>query len=224
MASKYEYGTVARLFKSRQIYLQILKEQGYDVSPYETFSINEVNLMVQNDQQDMLIKHPQTGHKIYVSYQVDKKAIRPQHIHDIIDDLFHLEKILTTQDMLTIIVKDSPNDTLTNLVMNIYANSNIFINILYLDQLQFNVLEHSLVPEHKKLTHTESEEIKKKYNIRNSKELPEISRFDPPAQMLGMRPGDMCHIIRPSKISVVVDNYRICVNKSRGKKNEKSGK
>jgi len=223
MASKYEYGIVSRLYTSRKIYLQHLKEQGYDISPYETFSINEVNIMVQNNQQDMLVKHPGTGTKVYVSYQVEK-ALRPQNLHDMIDDLFHLEKMLTTQDMLTIIVKDSPNDTLTNLVMNIYANDNIFINILYLDQLQFNVLEHSLVPVHTKLTHTESEEIKKRYNIQNNNELPEISRFDPPAQMLGMRPGDMCHIIRPSKISVSVDNYRICVNKSRGKKSDKNSK
>lgn len=215
MASKFEYGIVSRLYNSRKTYLSQLKEQGYKVESYENFSINEVNIMVQNKQQDMLIEHS-SGNKIYVLYHVEK-ALRPQNIHDMVDDLFRLEKIITTMDTLTIIVKDPPNDTLTNLVMNIYANENIFINILYIDQLQFNVLEHSLVPIHKKLTSQEADEVRKTYNIKDNSELPEISRFDPPAQILGMRPGDICHIVRPSKISVTVDNYRICVNKSRGK-------
>lgn len=216
MASKYEYGIVSRLYKSRKIYLSQLATQGYDTSQYDNFSINEVNIMIQNKQQDMLLKHKTNGQKIYICYHVEK-SLRPQNIHDMIDDLFRLEQILTPMDTLTIIAKDYPNDTLINLAMNIYANENIFINILYLDQLQFNVLEHALVPVHTKLTSSEGDKIREKYNIRRDDELPEISRFDPPAQILGMRPGDICHIVRPSKISVTVDNYRICVNKNRGK-------
>lgn len=216
MTSKFEYGIVSRLYNSRKTVLAHLKEQGYDISPYENFSINEVNIMVQNKQQDMLLKHPDTGNKVYVSYHVEK-ALRPQGVHDMIDDLFHLEKMLTTADTLIIIVKDSPNDTLTNLFMNIYANDNIFINALYLDQLQFNVMEHSMVPTHTRLTKAEGDEIRKKYNIRDDNQMPQISRFDPPAQAIGLRPGDICHIVRPSKTSVTLDNYRICINKSRGK-------
>ncbi len=216
MASKFEYGIVSRLYNSRKTVLSHLKEQGYDISPYENFSINEVNIMVQNKQQDMLIKHPDTGNKVYVGYHVEK-ALRPQGVHDMIDDLFHLEKMLTTADTLMIIVKDSPNDTLTNLFLNIYANDNIFINVLYLDQLQFNVLEHSMVPVHRRLSKAEADEMRKKYNIRNDDQIPQISRFDPPAQAIGLRPGDICHIVRPSKTSVILDNYRICINKSRGK-------
>ena len=213
MVVDFEYGLVSRLFTSRKTYLSQLKGLGYETDKYDNFSINEVNIMVQNKQQDMLIQH-QNGSKIYISYHVEK-ALRPQNIHDIIDDLYHLEKMLTTSDILTIIVKDPPNDTLTNLIMNIYANDKVFINILSLGQLQFNVLNHSMVPKHIKLTPDETVEFKKKYNINSNTEIPEISRFDPPAQIIGMRPGDICHIVRPSKISVTVNHYRVCVNKKR---------
>lgn len=216
MASKFEYGIVSRLYNSRKTLLAHLDEQGYDTSPYKNFSINEVNIMVQNKQQDMLVKNKDTGNKVYVCYHVEK-GLRPQGVHDMIDDLFHLENILTTADTLTIVVKDAPNDTLINLFLNIYANDNIFINILYLDQLQFNVLEHSMVPVHRRLTKREADEVLSKYNIRSDDQMPQISRFDPPAQAIGLRPGDICHIIRPSKTSVTLDNYRICINKSRGK-------
>ena len=216
MASKFEYGIVSRLYNSRKTLLAHLDEQGYDTSPYKNFSINEVNIMVQNKQQDMLVKNKETGNKVYVCYHVEK-GLRPQGVHDMIDDLFHLENVLTTADTLTIVVKDAPNDTLNNLFLNIYANDNIFINILYLDQLQFNVLEHSMVPVHRRLTRGEADEVRRKYNIRNNDQMPQISRFDPPAQAIGLRPGEICHIIRPSKTSVTLENYRICINKSRGK-------
>lgn len=215
MASKYEYGIVSRLYNSRRTYLSQVKEQGYDVTKYESFSINEVNIMLQNKQQDMLVEN-ESGHKIYICYHIEK-SLRPQNIHDMIDDLYRLEKMLAITDNITIISKDRPNDTLIHLLMNIYANEKIYVNILSIDQLQFNVLEHSLVPVHKKLTKEEAEVIRDTYNIKRDIELPEISRFDPPAQILGLKPGDICHIVRPSKISVTVDNYRICVNKSRGK-------
>tara|TARA_B110000858_G_C17805015_1_gene477485 strand:+ start:424 stop:1074 length:651 start_codon:yes stop_codon:yes gene_type:complete len=216
MSSKSDYGIISRLATSRKTLLAQLGDQGYDVSSYNNFSINEVNIMSQNKQQDMLIKNTKTGNKMYVCYYVDK-ALRPQNIHDMLEDLFHIEKILTTADILTIVVKDYPNDTLVNLLMNIYANDDIFINILYLDQLQFNVLEHSLVPAHNKLTKAEADEIMKKYNIKSGDQMPQISRFDPPAQAIGLKPGDICHIIRPSKISVNLDSYRICVNKARSR-------
>lgn len=210
------YGIISRLATSRTILLQQLKDQGYDVSSYENFTFSEVNVLAQNKQQDMLLKHTATGNKMYVSYYIEK-AMRPQNVHDMIEDLFHLEKILTTADTLTIIVKDSPNDTLINLLLNIYANDNIFINVLFLDQLQFNVLEHSMVPEHIKLTKQQSDEIRKKYNITADSQMPQVSRFDPPAQAIGLRPGEIVHIIRPSKTSITLDNYRICLNKSRSR-------
>ena len=216
MATKYEYGIISRLATSRTTILNQLKEQGYDVTPYENFTFSEVNVMAQNKQQDMLLKHTGTGNKMYVSYYIDK-ALRPQNVHDMIEDLFHLEKMITTADVLTIIMKDLPNDTLINLLLNLYANDNIFINILSLDQLQFNVLEHSLVPVHRKLSKSEADEIRKRYNISSNDDMPQISRFDPPAQAISLKPGEICHIVRPSKTSITLDNYRICVNKSRSR-------
>lgn len=212
MASKHEYGIVSRLYKSRKILLSQLKDQGYDTKAYENFGINEVNLMVQNQQQDMLIKNSSTANKIYVKYHVDK-ALRPQNVHDIIDDLYHLENILTPQDTLVIIIKDKPNDTLVNLIKNLLAKDQIFITILYLGQLQFNILEHSYVPVHRRLSQEEANTVRKTFNIRQNSDIPEISRFDPVAQVIGLRPGDLCHIIRPSRTSVEENYYRICINK-----------
>ena len=54
-------------------------------------------------------------------------------------------------------------------------------------------------------------ELKTKINITSLTNLPDISRFDPVALAIGMRPGEVCKIIRPSKTSVTGEYYRICV-------------
>ena len=50
----------------------------------------------------------------------------------------------------------------------------------------------------------------KKYNISRDSEIPEISRFDPVAQAIGLRPLELCEIIRPSASSITIDYYRLC--------------
>ena len=52
--------------------------------------------------------------------------------------------------------------------------------------------------------------IKIKYNITSDDMIPGISRFSPVAQVLGIRPGQLCEIVRPSKTSITSNFYRIC--------------
>ena len=76
----------------------------------------------------------------------------------------------------------------------------------------FNILEHSLVPPHKILTDDEKKKVYKQYNITNDSQFPEISRFDPVASALGMRPGDLCKIERPSPTAITSTYYRLCIH------------
>jgi DNA-directed RNA polymerase subunit H (RpoH/RPB5) len=54
-------------------------------------------------------------------------------------------------------------------------------------------------------------EVMIRYNINDLNQFPDISRFDPVARAIGIRPGEVCHIIRPSKTSIKTNYYRICV-------------
>jgi len=51
----------------------------------------------------------------------------------------------------------------------------------------------------------------KKYQIKSKTQLPEISRFDPQALVIGIRPGEICKIQRPSSTALTTDYYRVCV-------------
>lgn len=49
------------------------------------------------------------------------------------------------------------------------------------------------------------------YNIISDYEFPEISRFDPAALAIGIRPSQVCEIIRNSPTSISSKTWRICV-------------
>lgn len=216
MASQNSSSLISSVYKSRKTVLDLMNSQGYDVDEYSNFSINEVNTMFNNKQSDMLLKkktdNPATGRpdKIYIRYYLGK-TLRPQNIQEMIDDLFHLEEVLQKQDSLMIITKEDMNESLSNLLKHIWESDGILIIIQSIKRLQTNILDHVLVPPHRVLTLEESNEIKKRYNIIEDSQFPEISRFDPVSQIIGIRPGQICEIIRPSKTAVTTKYYRICV-------------
>ena len=201
--------TISTIFRSRKFLLELLKEQNFDVSDYANFSVNEVHIMNNNKQLDMLISSDSTKKKVYVKYHL-AKTLRRENINDYIDDLFNLEEVLTNEDTLIIIIKQEPHEPLLNILREIWEQEGKFIIIYNLERLQFNILNHSYVPKHIIMNENEVKEMKERFNIKNDSELPEISRFDPVAQAIGMRPGEICKIIRASKTAITSNYYRLC--------------
>jgi DNA-directed RNA polymerase subunit H len=218
MASQNTSSLISQVYKSRNVILDLMEKQGYTITDYNGFSVNEVNTMKLNNQLDMLLEKGDsetTGNpdkkvkKIYIRYYL-AKALRPTNLQEMIDDLFNVEEILTKDDTLLIVVKDEINDTLENVLKHIWETDKIFIILQPLKRLQFNILDHVLVPSHRVLSTEETIQIKKKYNIINDEQFPIITRFDPAAQAIGIRPGEVCEIIRPSKTAISAPYYRIC--------------
>ena len=205
---------ISSIYKSRKTIIDLLNRQGYNVADYEHFSMNEVNSMTQGKQLDMLVEKPPIGEepslKVYVRYYLGT-SLKQQTVQELIDDLFNLEEVLTKRDILYIIVKDEMNETLTNLLKHIWEQDGILIVVQSLKRLQFNVLDHTLVPPHRILDMAELEQVKKKYNVSDVMMLPEMSRFDPVAQVLFIRPGEVVEIRRPSKTAIESLYYRVCV-------------
>ena len=207
---------ISAIYKSRNILLDLLNSQNYNVVDNNDFSVNEINSMFTNKQLDMILEKnienefTKKKHKIYIRYYL-AKTLRPQNIQEMIDDLFYVEEVLTKDDTLYIIVKEDANETLVKLLKQVWEQDGIFIIIQSLQRLQFNILKHELVPPHRILSLSEKNQIKERYNIMNDSQFPEISRFDPVSQAIGIRPGDVCEILRPSKTAIITKYYRICV-------------
>jgi DNA-directed RNA polymerase subunit H len=216
MTSQNSSALISTVYTSRNTILDLMGKQGYNIEDYANFSVNEVNSMKQNNQLDMLLEKKEENpvtkrkNKIYIRYYLGK-TIRPSNLQEMIDDLFNLEEILKKDDTLFIIIKDEINETLTNELKHIWESDGIFIVIENIKRLQFNILDHDLVPEHTIVSESEVVNVMKKYNITDKIQFPDISRFDPVARAIGLRPGQLCHIVRPSKTAIKADYYRICI-------------
>jgi DNA-directed RNA polymerase subunit H (RpoH/RPB5) len=202
---------ILSIYKSRKTITELLSHQDYTTSDYDDFSINEIDAMFTNAQLDMLMTNEKNGTKVYVKYYLAAKQIRPANLDDVIEDLYSIDNVLTKNDTLIIIIDDEPNDTIITKLKYLYDHDGIFVVIHNIKRLQYNILNHKLVPECVILGEDEINQMKKKYNILNLKQLPEISRFDPQALAICLRPGQICLFKRESATAMFYEYYRICV-------------
>jgi len=205
---------IINIYKSRNVILEQMKLQGYNVEDYLKFSVNEVDAMLSNSQLDMLLVN-EDGRKAYIKYyftlKQTTKQIKKEILDNVIEDLFVIDDVLTKKDTLIVIIDDEPNDTILARIRYLYEHDGIFVIIHNIHRLQSNILDHVLVPFMKVLDDTEETEFIQKYQIKYKNQLPEISRFDPQALVVGVRPGQICRIQRPSTTAVMSNYYRVCV-------------
>ena len=198
---------IISIFNSRKNLLDILETRNFNVSNYKNDGINEIGVLLEQDQLDMLCES--SNNKIYIKYYINK-ILKPQNIYNIIEDLFYLENILEKKDDLIIVIKDEPNETLIQTIKDIWMNENIYISLINIKRLQFNILNHTLVPKHSILNEKEEQEFRKQYNILDNNQIPSISYFDPVSLVLGIRPDNIVKIERYSRTSIYSLYYRIC--------------
>jgi DNA-directed RNA polymerase subunit H (RpoH/RPB5) len=224
---------IISIYNSRKTILEILNDshmknnQLENIYDYDNFNINEVEAMAKNNQLDMLFKRNEespTSHNIYVKYMLNKTTNRVAAIKDLVEELFEIEGVLTKRDTLMIVSNDEPNDSLIAELRYLYNNRGIFVVVHNIKRLQRNILKHTLVPKHSVVydvvtktgkdngeTISDLEKVKQQYNLKSLNQLPEISRFDPVALLIELRPGQVCKIERDCITSVNSVYYRVCV-------------
>ena len=197
------------LYKSRVNLVSLLGAQGYNVTDYKNPSINDVHIMAQNKQLDFMVSNEETGAKTLVVYHL-AKTLRPVVLNELVSEYYEVTKQLSATDSLVIVARLEPNDTLTRTIQSLWERNGYYINIFNVARLQFNILEHTYVPKHEVLSEEAKNEVIKKYNI-ISNNIPSISRFDPVAQAIALRPGQYCEITRPSRTAIQAKSYRVCL-------------
>ena len=188
---------------------------GYNISSHEDVTTLEVDKLYANNQLDMIIENGNKN-KVYIkySYSTDKKnnTFTKKDLDNVKDELFDVENTLTKNDILIVVMDDEPNDSLITRMKYLYEQEGVFVVIHNIKRLQYNILEHSLVPEATILTDGELNDLKVKYNIKDLSQLPEVSRFDPQSLAICLRPGQVCKYTRKSVASLEHDYYRVCIN------------
>ena len=205
---------ILKLHTSRVNLLKQCESLGYNVSEHMDVSNLEVDKLYANNKLDMIVENEKN--KIYIKYSfpTDKKSntFTKKDLDNLKDELFDVENTLTKNDILMIVVDDEPNDSLVARMKYLYEQDGVFIVIHNIKRLQYNVLDHTLVPQSTILTDDELKDLMVKYNIRDLSQLPQVSRFDPQSLAICLRPGQVCKYTRKSISSLEHDYYRVCMN------------
>jgi DNA-directed RNA polymerase subunit H (RpoH/RPB5) len=198
-----------KIFKARRNIIAQLKYQGYVTDEYDHFTIDEVYQMNEHDNLDIIVSKEGGDTKKIVQFHLSSNKI------DFVNDYYDTDNEdgyrLSKTDNLTIIIKERISVSLQKKIDDLFTLEGIYINVISIDSLQFNIITHKLVPRHTVLSEDDKSLLFKKYGIDNPKiQLPGISRFDAVSIVLDIRPGDVCEIIRPSKTAVFSKYYRFC--------------
>jgi DNA-directed RNA polymerase subunit H (RpoH/RPB5) len=154
-----------------------------------------------------MVQHKTTGTKTYVKYYVSRKFM-PNALENISSQIF--EETLSKDDTLILIILDEPNDGMLSQLNHLFKNKGIFVVIHNIKRLQYNILDHELVPSMNILNTVDVERLMKDMNLTSLKQLPEIRRFDPQALAMSMRPGQVGVFARKSVTTLENNYYRIC--------------
>jgi DNA-directed RNA polymerase subunit H (RpoH/RPB5) len=208
------YETIDVLYKSRLTLLKILAGRGYNTTPYEKFGPIEISAMVAagDDALRMDLERPAEGTtrltKCTAIYSLARVKTR---MNSFIQQATGEESGFdpTTTEMIVIclepIVEAFHTAALSSLAKKIH------LSFFSAHTLVNNPLEHILVPKHELLPSSEHKTFLAANKIKSKENLP-IIRFheDMIARIMGLVPGDIVKITRPSPSAGTYESYRVC--------------
>jgi len=217
-----DFETLDILYRSRQTLLQLLKEKGYNTVPYEKFGPFEIEKMISNDKENNL--GMELKREVPADSTIPSTCIVVYAIPRVKNRLGNfLSKLLTNSDTgedlvdsktteIIIITLEAIGDTFNAAALNQWAKRTLRVAFFDAHTLVSNPLQHVLVPLHEVVPEEEHADLLKKYNMKTKLNLPVI-RFheDIIGRILGLIPGSIVKITRPSPSAGEYVLYRVCV-------------
>jgi DNA-directed RNA polymerase subunit H (RpoH/RPB5) len=207
---------VDKIIRSRPIVLDVLETRGFDAKAFRdelpTDLIAKAGTPLVNDVELELLRiqvaSKVEGEKAYVLYWMG--VVRHK-----LNDSEKFEKLLPEgiepQDTIIVLLNEPFHETFHKMVLRRWVDKKQRVSFFDIRQLMFNPLDHIMVPLHRKVPSEEVEPLLKKLLVKSKIELPHIKyHMDIPARVLGILPGEIVEITRPSPTIGEYKVYRIC--------------
>jgi DNA-directed RNA polymerase subunit H len=134
---------------------------------------------------------------------------------DLEGNIYSKEWIVNAPDQIThfiAIFRDKPRIVGKNQVAKHLGKINKIFEYFTIDDLQFNVLKHKLVPMHQRITNTEEiKRIQQSYQLDSPTKFPFILQNDPAARAIGLQPRELVKITRFTENAGEHIFYRYCI-------------
>jgi DNA-directed RNA polymerase subunit H (RpoH/RPB5) len=224
---------IEKVFRSRQVLLDILKERGYDTTGVEKYGPNEIR--------EALVATP-NGKALEFTVKAREGMTPATPTVRVYIFLHRLKQKLpgflssmetpigTTPDASSrqadklgspvdpaqtsvICLINEPVVPVFNAASNmVWSKRNLRLSFFYIDSFQMNPLKHYLVPPHEIVPREQHDGLMKSLYITAPSQFPLIRYHeDPITRVIGSIPGDIIKITRPSPSAGEYTVYRVCV-------------
>ena len=215
-----DYETVDILFRSRQTLLQILEAKGYNITPYSKFGPFEIESMASSSKEGALRMDLEretdvdtAPTKCRVEYAIPRVKNR---LNGFLNKLLESDDgeplIDPTTTEVIVITLEAIGDSFNTAALSAWNKQKLRITFFDANTLVSNPLSHVLVPKHEFFPESKHAEFLKSKYIQSKYTLP-IIKFheDIIGRIIGLVPGDIVKITRPSPQAGEYETYRICM-------------
>ena len=212
-----DYETLHILFRSRQTLLKLLADRGYNTKPYEKFGPIEIAAMAAAGANAFRMDLERAGTsspitKCRVVYSINRVKNR---LASFIDEQINAESDDAVDPAMTellVILLEPVVESFHAAALNVYAKKKkLRISFFQAHTIVNNPMEHISQPKFEKMPSSEQAEFLQKNMVKSIANLPLI-RFheDMVARIMGLLPGDIVKITRPSPSAGEYISYRVC--------------
>ena len=212
-----DYETLTVLLQSRKTILSVLAARGYNTKPYEKFGPVEIAAMAAaasgtgSFRMD-LERQAEPIRKCRVIYSLERVKNKIKAFLDrLLDTDENPDAINPADTELVVMLIEPVAETFHAAALNIYASKKLRVNFFQAHTIVNNPMEHVLQPKFEVMPKSEQAEFLKTNMIKSFGNLPQIKfHEDIVARIMGLLPGDIVKIIRPSPSAGEYISYRIC--------------
>lgn len=208
-----DYETLHILYRSRQTLLKLLADRGYNTKPYEKFGPIEIAAMAAAGVQSFTMDLERTDTsepitKCRVVYSINRVKNRlssfvDEQVEDTVDP--------ATTEMIVVLLEPVVESFHTEALKAYVNKKKLRISFFQAHTIVNNPMKHISQPKFDKMPTSEHAEFLRKNRIKTMAHLP-IIRFheDMVARIMGLLPGDIVKITRPSPSAGEYISYRVC--------------
>ena len=219
--TRMEIETIDLVIRTKPTILEILENRGYPVDMHRNTSPEKIMKLATVSPQLLnftVSKPPIEGSEepaitCHVLYVVDG-AIRLR-VEGFLNNIWKPDEDEATHldpstNELFVVLSEPYHEVLNIQSAKLWGRMKARVSFFHIKNLVSNPAHHSMVPPHRKLLEKEIKDLMVRLKLRSKFELERITYDDIQARILGLIPGDIVEIRRPSPTAGYYIKYRVC--------------
>lgn len=209
--------------RTRPTLLEILEDRGYDVGSVRSMAPADVAKMASHSVTgqasliDFVVERTEGSsapkQRCRVFYWVDSPTrIRIERlVNEIIAEEAGVWSANPVEEEVLVVLNEPFHDVFHQIALQMWSAHKFIIAFFHIKNLISNPAHHTMVPRHRKLNPEETSDVLNRLHMRSKNEFPRILyHVDMQARVLGLIPGDLVEIHRPSPTAGDYISYRVC--------------